>query len=75
MAKTILVTGARGQIGSDLVRELGKRYEGTQIIASSRKANSSTESESLVYEVLDVTDSQRLQEIIEWYRIDNPLLG
>lgn len=70
VAKTILVTGARGQIGSDLVRELSKRYEGTQIIASSRKAKSYTDSESLVYEILDVTDSQRLQEIIEWYRID-----
>ncbi|AFZ37727.1 L-threonine 3-dehydrogenase [Stanieria cyanosphaera PCC 7437] len=70
VAKTILVTGATGQIGSDLVKELSKQDKNTQIIASSRQANSNLENESLVYQVLDVTDSQRLQEIIKWYGVD-----
>jgi nucleoside-diphosphate-sugar epimerase len=70
VAKTILVTGATGQIGSDLVKELSKCDRGTQIIASSRQAKSNPENELFVYEILDVTDSQRLQEIIKWYGVD-----
>jgi nucleoside-diphosphate-sugar epimerase len=68
--KTILVTGSRGQIGSDLVAALRRRYGATQVIESTRKAVPQLEDNSLPYEILDVTDRKRLQEIIEQYQLD-----
>lgn len=65
---TILVTGSRGQIGSDLVIELRRRYGTEQVIESSRSAAPNIE--SLPYEVLDVSDKQRLEEIVDRYQID-----
>lgn len=68
--KTILVTGSRGQIGSDLVATLRRCYGATRVIESTRKAVPHLEGNSLPYEVLDVTDGQRLQELVEHYQID-----
>jgi nucleoside-diphosphate-sugar epimerase len=68
--KTILVTGSRGQIGSDLVAALRRPYGATRVIESARKASPYLEDNSLPYEVLDVTDRKRLQEIVEQYQID-----
>ena len=67
--KTILVTGARGQLGSDLVLALHRRYGTTQIIESGRRKALNQGIKSLQYEVLDVTDSQGLQKIIERYQV------
>ena len=66
----ILVTGARGQIGSDLVMALRRRYGATRVIESSRKVMAHLEGDLLPYEVLDVTDKQRLEELVEQYQID-----
>jgi nucleoside-diphosphate-sugar epimerase len=63
----ILVTGSRGQLGSDLVVTLRQGYGENQVIESDRlppKAN-----QLLPYEVLDVTDRQHLQTLIEQYQI------
>jgi len=63
----ILVTGSQGQLGSDLVVTLRQCYGETQVIESDRlppKAN-----HLLPYEVLDVTDRQHLQALIEQYQI------
>ena len=68
--KTILVTGSRGQIGSDLVAALRRRYGATRVIESARKTAPNLENNLLPYEVLDVTDRKRLQEIVEQYRVD-----
>jgi nucleoside-diphosphate-sugar epimerase len=68
--KTILVTGSRGQIGSDLVSALRRRFGATQVIESTRKAVPHLDGNLLPYEVLDVTDEQRLQEIVEYYQVD-----
>ncbi len=67
--KTILVTGSRGQIGSDLVVALRKRYGATQVIASDRQAMPYTGAKLFAYEILDVRDSQGLQDLIERYDI------
>jgi nucleoside-diphosphate-sugar epimerase len=65
----ILVTGSRGQLGSDLVVALCKRYGATQVIESGRQEIPRLESHSFLYEALDVTDRQHLQEIVEHYQI------
>ena len=67
--KTILVTGAKGQIGSDLVPILRQRYGFTQVIETGRQTILSPRNIQLPYEVLDVTDPQRLKELIEKYQV------
>ena len=69
MMKTILVTGSRGQIGSDLVNALRQQYGATQVIESGRQELIDSGDRLLPYQSLDVTDSQRLKEIIEQYRV------
>lgn len=66
----ILVTGARGQIGSDLVAALRQHYGDNQVIESSRHSLSRSDGNPLRYEVLDVTDPVRLQQIVQQYEID-----
>ncbi|QZZ19984.1 NAD-dependent epimerase/dehydratase family protein [Leptothermofonsia sichuanensis E412] len=63
----ILVTGARGQLGSDLVMALRHRFGATRVIESGRSAPSEN---SFLYEVLDVTDHNRLQAVVDQYQID-----
>ena len=69
LTSTILVTGARGQIGSDLIPALRDLYPTGRIIASGRRMKTK-ELELLDYEVLDVTDRQRLETIIKQHRVD-----
>ena len=66
--QTILVTGARGQVGSDLVTALRRRHGIDRVIESGRQNIQYTDTKFL-YEVLDVTDHQRLETIIEKYRV------
>ena len=68
--KTILVTGSRGQVGSDLVTVLRQKFSDALIIASGRREISSTADNGFLYEVLDVSDRQRLETIIKQYQVD-----
>ena len=70
MHETILVTGSRGQVGSDLVPALRQRFSEAQIIESGRREIPSTENNGSLYEVLDVTDSKGLETIIKQYQVD-----
>ncbi len=65
---TILVTGAKGQIGSDLTVALRDRYGTGRVIESSRTP-SPTDADLLPYEELDVTDRGRLRDLVEQYRV------
>ncbi len=65
----VLVTGATGQIGSDLVVALRQRYGVTQVIESSREIKPSVQHDAL-REVLDVTDRACLLALIDRYQID-----
>ena len=67
--KTILVTGARGQVGSDLVPILRQQYGFTQVIETGRQKILFPENIQLIYEVLDVTDPKRLEDLIEKYKV------
>ena len=68
--KTILVTGSRGQVGSDLVTALRQKFNDALIIASGRREITSTADNGFLYEVLDVSDRQRLETIIKQYQVD-----
>ena len=68
--KTILVTGSRGQVGSDLVTALRQQYREIKIIESGRRNFSQVKDNRCIYEILDVTDSQHLENLIEKYQVD-----
>ncbi|WP_201278081.1 NAD-dependent epimerase/dehydratase family protein [Scytonema millei] len=69
MINNILVTGSRGQLGSDLVVALQRRYGTTHVMESGRSPRSQ-ESKLFPYKVLDVTDSRRLEKIIKRHQIE-----
>ncbi|PLX47419.1 MAG: UDP-glucose 4-epimerase [Desulfobulbaceae bacterium] len=67
----ILITGATGQIGSELTLALRARYGGDQVVASGRKRLPNTamkESGPFVY--LDVTDQAALAQVVADFHID-----
>jgi nucleoside-diphosphate-sugar epimerase len=70
-AKKILVTGATGQIGSELTMQLRKRYGGENVIAvgHSRKP-SDTLFESGPFEFADVNEKESLEKIVKRYDTD-----
>ena len=69
--KRILVTGATGQIGSELTIELRKRYGGDNVVAVGHKRKPSEELfSSGPFEYLDVTQKSDIQKVVEKYDID-----
>ncbi|HKM39779.1 MAG TPA: L-threonine 3-dehydrogenase [bacterium] len=70
--RRILVTGALGQIGSELTRGLRHQYGTANVIASSRRIKPGHEDllESGVFEIVNITDAQRLAQVVEKYRIN-----
>ena len=61
---SILVTGASGQIGSDLVEALCKRHGPEHVVASDVQPTSEG-SPATKYEQVDVRDRERLEAVIE----------
>ncbi|MDO5716539.1 MAG: L-threonine 3-dehydrogenase [Tissierellia bacterium] len=70
--RKILVTGALGQIGSELVLELRRQYGNDNVIASNRskKDGHDTVYDSGPFELLDIRDGNRANEIIDKYKIN-----
>ena len=69
--KRILVTGATGQIGSELTIELRKRYGGDNVVAVGHKRKPSEELfSSGPFEYLDVTQKEEIQKAVGKYDID-----
>lgn len=69
--KRILVTGATGQIGSELTIELRKRYDGDNVIAAGHKRKPSEKLfSSGPFEYLDVTQKDNIEKVIEKYDVD-----
>ncbi|WP_274652089.1 NAD-dependent epimerase/dehydratase family protein [Paenibacillus humicola] len=67
--KRILVTGALGQIGSELVGKLRERYGNDQVIATDiRKAADPARYEP--FEILDVTDVHAMFDIARRHRVN-----
>ncbi|MGB0368516.1 MAG: NAD-dependent epimerase/dehydratase family protein [Flavobacteriales bacterium] len=65
----ILVIGASGQIGTELVMELRSRYGAENVVASDLKTASKEVLESGPFEQLDVMDRDKLQQIVMKYNI------
>lgn len=67
--KGILVIGASGQIGTELVMELRQRHGNSLVVASDVKTASDEIKESGPFELLDIMDRDRLYQIVVQYDI------
>lgn len=65
--KQLLITGALGQIGSELTPELRRLYGKESVIASDVKLPSTDEGP---FEILDITNRVKLEEIVKEYDIE-----
>ncbi len=68
--KKILVTGALGQIGSELVMYLREHYGNDHIIATDIKRIDSAVVETGPFEILDVMEAPRMFEIAKHHQVD-----
>jgi nucleoside-diphosphate-sugar epimerase len=69
--KKILVTGAVGQIGSELTLALRQKYGGDNVIATGRKTQPSKElRDGGPFEFIDVANKDSVAEVIDRYAID-----
>lgn len=66
----ILVTGACGQIGSELVPELRKRYGQESVVAADIKRPQAALEGSGPFELADVTKREELERLVRLHRID-----
>lgn len=68
--KKIMVTGALGQIGSELVIKLRNEYGADNVLATDVRNLSSTVSESGPFKILDVTDGEKMHELAKDFQAD-----
>jgi nucleoside-diphosphate-sugar epimerase len=67
----ILVTGAVGQIGSELTLELRERYGGENVVATGHRTKpSAVLCDGGPFEFIDVTRRETLEEVVDRYQID-----
>lgn len=67
--RRILVTGALGQIGSELVLELRRRHGADRVVASDIRLPLADPSPEGPFEVVDVTNVRQLQEVVQRYQV------
>ncbi len=69
--RKILVTGAVGQIGSELTIELRQRYGAENVVATGHRTKpSAVLCEGGPFEFIDVTRRETLEEVVDRYNID-----
>jgi nucleoside-diphosphate-sugar epimerase len=69
--KRILVTGATGQIGSELVPVLRDKYGSDNVVAAGHRRKPEDELiDSGPYEIIDTTDAESILALVKKYRID-----
>ena len=69
MTERILVLGASGQIGTDLVETLRTAYGNDNVVASDLKKPAAHILESGPFEEVNAMDRNRLEEVVEKYKI------
>ncbi|WP_395092270.1 NAD-dependent epimerase/dehydratase family protein [Vaginella massiliensis] len=67
-SETILITGALGQIGSELIERLIKEYGKTNVIVTDIKPKEEVQIDC-EYEQLDVLDADKIKHLVEKYQI------
>ncbi len=70
MSQNILVIGAAGQIGTELVQELRKMYGTDKVVASDLAERPTNALADGPYEQIDVLDAKGLFDIVKKYAID-----
>ncbi|GEL78427.1 L-threonine 3-dehydrogenase [Tenuibacillus multivorans] len=68
--KKILITGALGQIGSELTMALRDEYGSDNVVATDIRETDSPVVTSGPFETLDVTDADRMHELAQKYNVD-----
>ena len=68
--KRILVTGACGQIGSELTPALRARYGSENVVASDIAEPTPALRDAGPFEFVDVTRREQIEEVVERYKID-----
>jgi nucleoside-diphosphate-sugar epimerase len=69
--RRILVTGAVGQIGSELTIELRQRYGAENVVATGHRTKpSAVLCEGGPFEFIDVTRRETLEEVVDRYNVD-----
>jgi len=69
--KKILITGAVGQIGSELTTALRKKHGNDNVVACGRKTKPSDKLlNSGPFEYMDITDKESVEKVIKKYDID-----
>ncbi len=66
----VLVTGALGQIGSELVSALSTRYGVDRVIASDVRMHPRGSGRNGAFEYVDVTNGRQLQEVVRRHGVD-----
>ncbi len=74
MSDTILILGACGQIGTELTLKLREIYSNTTVIASDIRVGNTELMGSGPFEILDVTDKERMVTVIEKYNVSEVYL-
>ena len=69
--KKVLVTGGLGQIGSELVTKLRSVYGSDNILATDIRETDSEVVTGGPFEILDVTDAQRMHDLAKKYEVDS----
>lgn len=68
--KNILITGALGQIGTELTMKLRKIYGDVNVVATDMKFIDCDASQTGPFELLNVQEGQKLDELVKKYKID-----
>ena len=69
MSQTILVLGASGQIGSELIEKLRTVYGSAQVVASDIRNGSPSLMNSGPFEIIDATDKAAIFAIVKKYNV------
>ncbi|KIY20656.1 L-threonine 3-dehydrogenase [Mesobacillus subterraneus] len=68
--KKMLITGALGQIGSELTNKLRDIYGNANVIATDIRQTNTEVAVNGPFEILDVVDAQRMFELAKKYKVD-----